>query len=72
MNNNTPGTKPHYQLLDGLRGVAAIIVVFFHITEPLASSHLDNIVNHGYLAVDFSFFCPALSLGMPTTTDGTN
>jgi peptidoglycan/LPS O-acetylase OafA/YrhL len=46
MNNNKPGTKPHYQILDGLRGVAAIIVIFFHLTEPLASSHLDNVVNH--------------------------
>jgi peptidoglycan/LPS O-acetylase OafA/YrhL len=24
-----PDTKPHYQLLDGLRGVAAILVLFF-------------------------------------------
>lgn len=55
MNTNKLGTKPHYQLLDGLRGVAAIIVVFFHLAEPLASSHLDNVVNHGYLAVDFFF-----------------
>src|SRR3954452_15279534 len=55
MNNNKLGTKPHYQILDGLRGIAAIIVVFFHLAEPLASSHLDNIVNHGYLAVDFFF-----------------
>src|SRR5919199_435671 len=33
MNNDKLGTKPHYQLLDGLRGVAAIIVVFFHLTD---------------------------------------
>ena len=23
------GSKPHYQILDGLRGVAALLVVFF-------------------------------------------
>ena len=63
MNNNQLGTKPHYQLLDGLRGVAAIIVVFFHLTEPLASSHLDNVVNHGYLAVDFFFLLSGFVIG---------
>ncbi len=55
MNSNKLGTKPHYQILDGLRGVAAIIVVFFYLAEPLSTSHLNNVVNHGYLAVDFFF-----------------
>ena len=63
MNNDKLGTKPHYQLLDGLRGVAAIIVVFFHLAEPLASSHLDNLVNHGYLAVDFFFLLSGFVIG---------
>lgn len=56
-------TKPHYQVLDGLRGVAAIIVVFFHLAEPLSSSHSDNIVNHGYLAVDFFFLLSGFVIG---------
>jgi len=55
MNNNSLTTKPHYPILDGLRGVAALVVVAFHLAEPLASSHLTNLVNHGYLAVDFFF-----------------
>ncbi len=63
MNNNKLGTKPHYQILDGLRGVAAIIVVFFHLAEPLSSSHLDNLVNHGYLAVDFFFILSGYVMG---------
>lgn len=63
MDNNKLGTKPHYQILDGLRGVAAIIVVFFHLSEPLAGSHLDNVVNHGYLAVDFFFLLSGYVIG---------
>jgi peptidoglycan/LPS O-acetylase OafA/YrhL len=63
MNNNKFGKKPHYQILDGLRGVAAIIVLFFHLAEPLASSNLDNVVNHGYLAVDFFFLLSGFVIG---------
>lgn len=50
-------SKNHYEILDGLRGVAAIIVVIFHLFEAFAGgSHVKQIINHGYLAVDF-FFC---------------
>lgn len=63
MDNNKLGTKPHYQILDGLRGVAAIIVVCFHLAEPLATNHLDNLVNHGYLAVDFFFLLSGYVIG---------
>jgi peptidoglycan/LPS O-acetylase OafA/YrhL len=63
MIHNQLGTKPHYQILDGLRGVAAIVVVFFHLAEPLSSSHLDNIANHGYLAVDFFFLLSGYVIG---------
>ncbi|WP_153795888.1 acyltransferase family protein [Foetidibacter luteolus] len=63
MDNNKLGTKPHYQILDGLRGVAAIIVVLFHLAEPLASNHFDNVVNHGYLAVDFFFLLSGYVMG---------
>ena len=48
-------TKPHYLILDGLRGVAALMVVAFHVFEAFATSHLDQRVNHGYLGVDFFF-----------------
>lgn len=48
-------SKPHYPILDGLRGVAAITVVAYHLFEANATSTLDQIINHGYLAVDFFF-----------------
>ena len=63
MNNNQLGTKPHYPILDGLRGVAAVLVVWFHLAEPLSTSHLDNVVNHGYLAVDFFFLLSGYVIG---------
>lgn len=63
MNNNRFPTKPHYLILDGLRGIAAIIVVTFHLTEPLGTGHLDILVNHGYLAVDFFFLLSGFVIG---------
>lgn len=56
-------SKPHYATLDGLRGVAAIIVVVFHLFEAHASSHFDQIINHGYLAVDFFFVLSGFVIG---------
>jgi peptidoglycan/LPS O-acetylase OafA/YrhL len=56
-------TKPHYLVLDGLRGVAALIVVVFHIFEAYSTSHLDLIINHGYLAVDFFFLLSGYVIG---------
>ncbi|WP_125722951.1 acyltransferase family protein [Flavobacterium ustbae] len=48
--------KKHYEILDGLRGVAAILVVAFHIFEAFAGGNrFVQIINHGYLAVDFFF-----------------
>ncbi|KUJ60892.1 acyltransferase [Flavobacteriaceae bacterium CRH] len=48
--------KKHYEILDGLRGVAAILVVAFHIFETFAGGNrFIQIINHGYLAVDFFF-----------------
>src|SRR3954468_5532509 len=63
MNNNELATRPHYPILDGLRGVAAIIVVTFHLCEPLSTSNLDKLVNHGYLAVDFFFLLSGFVIG---------
>ncbi|MBF1604930.1 MAG: acyltransferase, partial [Prevotella shahii] len=35
-------TKPHYHLLDGLRGVAALVVICFHIGEDFATNNLTH------------------------------
>lgn len=56
-------TKPHYDLLDGLRGVAALTVVCFLLFEAYATSHLDQRINHGYLAVDFFFILSGFVVG---------
>lgn len=56
-------TKPHYAILDGLRGVAAITVVCFHVFEAFATSHIDQRINHGYLAVDFFFLLSGFVVG---------
>ena len=59
-------TKPHYELLDGLRGVAALLVVFYHIFEGLsfaAGGTLITAINHGYLAVDFFFILSGFVIG---------
>lgn len=56
-------TKPHYTILDGLRGVAALTVVCFHVFEAYATSHVDQRINHGYLAVDFFFILSGFVVG---------
>ncbi|MDR3119409.1 MAG: acyltransferase [Mediterranea sp.] len=56
-------TKPHYSILDGLRGVAAVVVLCFHISEAFATSHLDYGINHGYLAVDLFFILSGFVMG---------
>lgn len=63
MNTISAYQKPHYLILDGLRGVAALLVVMFHILEANATSHLDQIINHGYLAVDFFFLLSGYVIG---------
>lgn len=48
-------TKQHFEILDGLRGVAALAVVIFHFMEWVFVPG-ENFIGHGFLAVDF-FFC---------------
>ena len=56
-------SKPHFNILDGLRGAAALMVVWYHVFEGFAFAEAPNgagdglikTFNHGYLAVDFFF-----------------
>ena len=58
-------TKPHYHLLDGLRGVAALMVICYHVFEGYAFAGGTTIdtFNHGYLAVDFFFILSGFVIG---------
>ena len=59
-------SKKHYEILDGLRGVAALLVVFYHIFEGLsfaAGGTVITVINHGYLAVDFFFILSGFVIG---------
>ena len=57
-------SKSHYEILDGLRGIAAVMVVIFHLFEPLSGGdHAKQIINHGYLAVDFFFALSGFVIG---------
>jgi len=45
----------HYEVLDGLRGTAAVAVVVFHLCEYIFPDSASNPLRHAYLAVDFFF-----------------
>lgn len=56
-------SKPRYEILDGLRGVAAMMVIIFHCFETYIPVFGTQIVNHGYLAVDFFFVLSGFVIG---------
>ena len=63
-NHNTYlASKPRYEILDGLRGVAAMLVVAYHLFETYYSGKPDQPINHGYLAVDFFFVLSGFVIG---------
>ena len=65
MSDSTPITnqRPRFEILDGLRGIAAMIVVAFHIFEIHSKGPALQIINHGYLAVDFFFALSGFVIG---------
>ncbi|NIG55771.1 acyltransferase [Chitinophaga sp. Cy-1792] len=56
MENNLLKSRQHFEALDGLRGLAALSIVVFHLYEFLVPDYTKSPIGHGYLAVDF-FFC---------------
>ena len=57
-------SKQRYEILDGLRGVAAFIVIVFHFFELYSFGNpREQIVNHGYLAVDFFYVLSGFVIG---------
>ena len=63
MANTYLSTKPRYEILDGLRGVAALMVLFFHCFETYIPVFGTQHINHGYLAVDFFFVLSGFVIG---------
>lgn len=56
-------SKPRYEILDGLRGVAAAIVLLYHHFEVNGLGLTSSPINHGYLAVDFFFILSGYVVG---------
>ncbi|OIR03452.1 acyltransferase family protein [mine drainage metagenome] len=59
----TQSRKPHYPILDGLRGVAALLVVIFHLFEAYFPVPANHPMHHGYLAVDFFYLLSGFVVG---------
>jgi peptidoglycan/LPS O-acetylase OafA/YrhL len=57
--------KRHFEVLDGLRGTAALLVVVFHLFEGFYQSqtYALNPLRHAYLAVDFFFLLSGYVVG---------
>jgi peptidoglycan/LPS O-acetylase OafA/YrhL len=49
-------TRQHFEILDGVRGIAALAIVIFHFMEWVYPDVSKNFIGHGFLAVDL-FFC---------------
>lgn len=56
-------SKPRYEILDGLRGVAAFGVVMFHMMECYPHEISRWVLPHGFMSVDFFFALSGLVLG---------
>jgi Predicted acyltransferases len=59
------GSKPHYIVLDALRGVAALMVLLYHLFEAVAfaAGAPEQKMFHGFLAVDFFLILSGFVMG---------
>lgn len=55
---NLLASKPHYLILDGLRGVAALVILIYHLCEACGV-----VLGHGYLGVDFFYALSGFVIG---------
>ena len=55
--------KKHFEILDGLRGTASLLVVAFHLLEITFWDPAKNPLHHAYLAVDFFFLLSGFVIG---------
>lgn len=51
-------SKPRYDILDGLRGVAALVILRYHVLEGCSV-----VLGHGYLGVDFFYVLSGFVIG---------
>jgi peptidoglycan/LPS O-acetylase OafA/YrhL len=54
--------KRHFEILDGLRGTAALLVLFFHLLDGMLP-YAANPLRHAALAVDFFFLLSGFVIG---------
>lgn len=50
-----PASSQYIPAFDGFRALAAVLVVLFHLLETFSQGPSTQIINHGYLAVDFFY-----------------
>ena len=62
-NNIYLASKPRYEILDGMRGVASILVMCFHLTMAYNFSRVDTPLGHVSMAVDFFFLLSGYVIG---------
>ena len=58
MQNSYLASKPRYEILDGLRGVAAVVILVYHLFEACGI-----VLGHAYLGVDFFFALSGFVIG---------
>ncbi|HLK29293.1 MAG TPA: hypothetical protein VKT28_12000 [Puia sp.] len=53
VDSNLLKTKQHFEILDGLRGIAALAIVIFHFMEWVYSGASKNFIGHGLAGLAF-------------------